>query len=189
MSEGRRRIAPFVALAVAVAVGALFVVLAGSDSSRDKSVASFLIGKPAPPVVSTVLDEGAGSADMFDLSRRKGSWVVLNFFDPDCIPCIREHDELIALDAQQATLGGDGAELYTIINKGTDDEVRAWFAEKGGDWPRVRDPQGSISVAFGVSLVPETWIIDPNGVVRERFIGEVTAEGVGAVLQQMREAM
>jgi cytochrome c biogenesis protein CcmG/thiol:disulfide interchange protein DsbE len=165
-------------------IGALFVVLAGSDSRRDESVSSFLIDKPAPRVVSTTLD-GAP----FDLSRRKGSWVVLNFFDPDCVPCVREHPELIALAEQQAALGDEGAELYTVINKGSDDDVRSWFEQKGGDWPKVRDPGGSISVAFGVAQVPETWIIDPNGVVRARYTGEITAAGVGARLQQMREAM
>jgi len=190
MPEGRRRIAPFIALAVALAVGALLIVLAGSSSARDESADTFLLDKPAPPVVSTLLSAEAGAADLaFDLSRRKGSWVVLNFFDPDCVPCIAEHDELVALDRQQRQLGDAGAELYTIINKGSDAEVRQWFAEKGGDWPKVRDPGGSISVAFGVAQVPETWVIDPNGIVRARLIGEVTAEGMGGLLQQLRETM
>jgi cytochrome c biogenesis protein CcmG/thiol:disulfide interchange protein DsbE len=191
MPERRRRIAPVIALLVALVVGALFVVLAGSDAGRNESARSFLLDKPAPRVVSTVLGEDAGAAQdaVFDLSRRKGSWVVLNFFDPACVPCIREHSELVTLAEQQRSLGGAGAELYTIINKGSDADVRAWFAEKGGGWPIVRDPQGSISVAFGVAQVPETWIIDPNGVVRTRFIGEITATGVGTVLQQLRETM
>ena len=52
----------------------------------------------------------------------------------------------------------------------------------------VRDPDGSISVAFGVSQVPETWIIDPNGIIRQRIAGEITADGLAAMLQQFREA-
>ncbi|MGD9999464.1 MAG: TlpA family protein disulfide reductase [Ilumatobacteraceae bacterium] len=177
----RRRVAPFVVLAVAIVVGALFVVLAGGDSNRNQSIDSTLFGEPAPRSVGTTLDGGS-----FDLSRRKGSWVVLNFFDPDCVPCVAEHPQLIALDQQQAGLA-DGAELYTIVNKGSDDAVRAYFAEHGGDWPVVRDPDGDISVAFGVSQVPETWIIDPDGIVRTRFVGEITAEAVGTLLQQYRE--
>ena len=190
MPDGRRpRIAPFIALAVALALGGLFVVLAQSDSGQNENSDSFLLDKPAPRVVSTVLPDAAGEPeDTFDLSHRKGSWVVLNFFDPDCIPCINEHGELVALDEQQDALGADGAELYTIINKGSDDEIRQFFSEKGGNWPRIRDPQGGISVAFGVSLVPETWIIDPDGIVRERMISQVTAEHVATVLQSLREA-
>lgn len=177
----RRRVAPFIALGVAVLLGALFVVLAGSDTGRDDTIDSFLIGQPAPRVVSTTLDD-----QPFDLSRRKGSWVVLNFFDPDCVPCRAEHPELIAFAEQQAA-AVDGAELYTIVNKGSDAAVREYFATYGGDWPVVRDPGGGISVAFGVAQVPETWIVDPDGIVRERIAGQITAEFVGTLLQQMRE--
>ena len=179
----RRRVAPFVVLAVAVALGALFVVLAlGSSGRPTDPVSSFLLGKPAPQVVSTTLD-----GEPFDLSRRKGSWVVINFFDPACVPCISEHPELITLDEQQGQLV-DGAELYTIINRGSDAAVAEFFAERGGDWPIVRDPDGGISIDFGVAKVPETWIIDPNGIVRVRYPGEVTAEQVATQLQQLREA-
>jgi cytochrome c biogenesis protein CcmG/thiol:disulfide interchange protein DsbE len=185
--SGRRRVAPFIVLAVAVLVGALFVVLAGSDPASDDTIDSSLIGQPAPGATGDLLGGGT-----FDLSRRKGSWVVLNFFDPACVPCVEEHPELVALEAQQTSLS-DGAELYTVINRsvspggGTDDDVQAFFDDRGGQWPVVRDPDGGISVAFGVSQVPETWIVDPDGVVRVRFAGPITAEGVGTVLQQMRE--
>ena len=186
--SGRRRIAPFIALAVAVVIGALFVVLAGSGPATNDTINSALIGQAAPGATGVTLDE-----QPFDLSRRKGSWVVLNFFDPACVPCVEEHPQLVAFQQQQAALA-DGAELYTIINRSVgggngsdDDDVAAFFAERGGDWPVVRDPNGAISVAFGVSQVPETWIVDPVGIVRVRFAGKIEAEGLGTLLQQMRE--
>lgn len=182
-SGGRRgRVAPFVALAVAIVVGGLFVVLAGSDTGKDETVSSFLLGRPAPAARGVMLD-----GRDFDLSYRKGSWVVLNFFDPTCVPCVDEHPELLRFSEQQSQTA-DGAELYTIINRGSDEDVRAFFTEQGGDWPVVSDPSGSISTAFGVAQVPETWIVDPNGVVRERFTGQVTAGGVSSYLQALREA-
>ena len=52
--------------------------------------------------------------------------------------------------------------------------MEAFFDAEGGDWPVVYDDDGSIAVGFGVSQVPETWIIDPNGVVRGRIITPVT---------------
>jgi cytochrome c biogenesis protein CcmG/thiol:disulfide interchange protein DsbE len=176
-----RRVAPFIALAVALVLAGLFVVLASSSTDDDNQVQSFLLGRPAPRVVSTTLDD-----QPFDLSRRKGSWVVLNFFDPTCVPCVDEHPELIVFDEQQSALA-DGAELYTIINRGSDESVQAFFDANGGEWPVVRDPDGGVSVDFGVAQVPETWIIDPNGVVRRRFAGPVTAEGVAQELQSLRE--
>jgi cytochrome c biogenesis protein CcmG, thiol:disulfide interchange protein DsbE len=176
-----RRVAPFVALAVALVLAGLFVVLAGSSPDGDNQVQSFLIGRPAPSVVSTTLDD-----QPFDLSRRKGSWVVLNFFDPTCVPCVDEHPELIAFDEQQSGIA-DGAELYTIINRGSAESVQAFFDANGGEWPVVRDPDGGVSVDFGVAQVPETWIIDPNGVVRARYAGPITAERVAQDLQAFRE--
>jgi cytochrome c biogenesis protein CcmG/thiol:disulfide interchange protein DsbE len=179
---GRTRVAPFIALALALVIGALFVVLAGSDPASNETVDSFLKGQPAPRAVNTTLD-----GQQFDLSRRKGSWVVLNFFDPQCVPCVDEHPQLIAFQQQQTALV-DGAELYTITNGGRDqDEIRDFFTANGGEWPVVDDPDGSISVAFGVSQVPETWIVDPEGIVRERFAGEVTADFLSTLIQQYRE--
>jgi cytochrome c biogenesis protein CcmG/thiol:disulfide interchange protein DsbE len=178
---GRRRVAPFIALAVAILIGALFVVLAGSDTTRNDEIDSALVDKAAPLAQSTTLDGGT-----FDLSRRKGSWVVLNFFDPTCVPCVNEHPELVAFSQQQRSLV-DGAELYTIMNKASDESVSSFFAQNGGDWPIVRDPNGAIYVAFGVSQVPETWVIDPDGVIRIRLAGEITADGLGTLLQRLRE--
>ena len=47
-------------------------------------------------------------------------------------------------------------------------------------------PSYEFSNEFGVALVPETWIIDPVGFVRARIISEVTAEGLGALINQLR---
>jgi cytochrome c biogenesis protein CcmG/thiol:disulfide interchange protein DsbE len=179
--ERRRRVAPFVALAVAIVFAALFVVLAGSDASPTDTVDSFLIDQPAPAAVGTTLAD-----EPFDLSRRKGSWVVLNFFDPECVECVKEHPELVAFVADQLAIA-DGAELYTIVNQGSDGEVAAFFATSGGGWPVVRDPDGTISVDFGVSKIPETWIVDPEGIVRARFAGAITSAQLSTTLQQLRE--
>jgi cytochrome c biogenesis protein CcmG, thiol:disulfide interchange protein DsbE len=122
----------------------------------------------------------------FDLSRRKGSWVVLNFFTHTCVPCIREHPELIKFDEHQAALGVDGAELYSVVRDSTQAEVEQFFAERGGDWPIVYDPDYEFLNGFGIALVPETWVIDPDGFVRARFISQVTSDGLSGVLEQMR---
>ena len=177
-----RRLAPYISLAVAVVVAALFIVLAGSKSEKPDVTSSFLLGKPAPAVVSTTLD-----GKPFDLSRRKGSWVVLNFFQSTCLPCKAEHPELVAFVAQQATIA-DGAELYTVVKDDSDEAVSQWFAEHGGSWPIIKDDDGSIATAFGVAKVPETWIIDPSGVVVRRYATTITADSLATDLQRLRQA-
>ncbi len=128
----RRRIAPLIVGVVAIVMVGLFVVLAGADADRSESADSPLIGRPAPEATGT-LDDGTS----FDLARRKGSWVVLNFFDPECVPCIQEHPELVQFSEDQASLGVEGAELYSVITRGEQGEIDAFFDENGGDWPAI----------------------------------------------------
>jgi cytochrome c biogenesis protein CcmG/thiol:disulfide interchange protein DsbE len=178
----RRRIAPLIVGVVAVVMVGLIIVLAGADSEDSASADSPLIGRPAPEATGTL-----GDGTSFDLSRRKGSWVVLNFFDPDCIPCIQEHPELVRFAEDQDRLGTDGAELYSVITRGERDEIDAFFAENGGEWPQIYSEHDEFPVAFGVAAVPETWIIDPSGVVQLRLISKVTADQLNSIMQSFRE--
>lgn len=182
-SARRRRVAPLVVGGVAVVLAALFWILLGANprTGDDDDGNSPLIGQVAPAVTGELAD-GAP----FELSRRKGSWVVLNFFTHNCVPCIREHPELIEFVDQQRALGAEGAEFYTVVRDSTPEQVDEFFAERGGDWPVVYDPRFEFANQFGVALVPETWIIDDNGVVRARIITEVTADALGSTIQQMR---
>jgi len=179
VSRLSRRLVPI----VGVVLVAFFVVLAVSKPRGEADVSSPLIGNPAPVVQSTLIDGGD-----FDLSRRKGSWVVLNFFNSTCVPCRNEHPELVKF-AEEQTAVADGAELFTIVNDDSDEAVNAFFAEKGGSWGKVRDPDGTIAVAFGVAKVPETWVIDPSGFVRMRVAGEVTASLLSSRIGAMRDML
>ena len=179
----RSRIAPFVALAVALVAAGLFVVLAGADPAQNETASTRLLNGPAPEATATHAD---GST--FDLARRKGSWVVLNFFQSTCAPCKREHPELVDFVEQQGMLGREGAEFYSVVVDDDVESVEAFFAERGGSWPVVYDDDGRFAVAFGVAKVPETWVVDPEGIVRLRVISEVSSEFLATTLQQLREA-
>jgi cytochrome c biogenesis protein CcmG/thiol:disulfide interchange protein DsbE len=177
-----RRLAPIVASFVGVVVLALLWVLVTAEPNAPGDAYSPLIGQPAPAVVTTTIDDAA-----FDLSRRKGSWVVLNFFNSTCVPCINEHDELVAFaDDQRNT--PNPAELYTVVNDDSDVAVREFFTRNGGEWPKLRDENGAVAVAFGVARVPETWVIDPNGVVRLRITGELSTGLLDEQLASLRTA-
>ena len=86
----------------------------------------------------------------------------------------------------KAALGIDGAEFYSIVVDDSREDVEKFFADNGGDWPVVLDHQ-LIDVAFGVALVPETWIIDPSGIVEARIISRVSTERLNITMQQLRE--
>ena len=175
-----RRLAPIVASFVGVVVLALLWVLVTAEPNAPDDAFSPLIGQPAPAVVTSTIDDSS-----FDLSRRKGSWVVLNFFNSTCVPCINEHDELVAFVDNQRDIASP-AELYTVVNDDSDVAVREFFTRNGGEWPKLRDENGAVAVAFGVARVPETWVIDPNGVVRLRITGELTTGLLDEQLASLR---
>ena len=178
--ERRRHPARVAAIAVALVL-ACFVVLAAVVKSGTKDTAATpLLGRAAPVVQTTTID-----GQPFDLATRRGSWVVLNFFSTWCVPCVQEHPNLVRFAAGQAAQP-DGAELYSVVFNDDPAKVQRFFADNGGDWPRLVDPDGRIQVAFGVAKSPETWIIDPNGVVRARIITTATSEGLTSLLDQLQ---
>jgi len=179
-----RRVAPLIVGAVAVVVVALLWILFRADGPNQATAETPLLDRPAPEVVGEFAD---GTA--FHLNRRQASWVVLNFFTHDCVPCIREHDELVRFVDQQRALGLDGAEFYSVVQNSTVEQVDEFFAERGGDWPVVFDRDFEFQIEFGVVQVPETWIVDPNGIVRGRLISELeSADLLSSSIQSLRES-
>ena len=174
---GRRR-APLIAAGVAAVLAVLIGVMAAARSGPRDVVDRSLVGRAAPAIVGTQLDGG-----QFDLSRRRGSWVLVNFFQTSCVPCVQEHPELRSFVER-----GGQAELVTVVYFDAVANVRNFFARNGGDWPVVLDDDGRISVSYGVAKVPETWIVDPDGVVRERIGGAVTAARLDALLAALKAA-
>ncbi|HET9600691.1 MAG TPA: TlpA disulfide reductase family protein [Acidimicrobiales bacterium] len=181
----RRPARPARAIAIGVAVlVALFIVIAAAVKGGVKETAETpLLGLPAPVVQTTTID---GSP--FDLASRRGSWVVLNFFSTWCRPCVEEHPELVRFAAAEAARP-EGAELYSVIFNDDTDKVESFFADRGGAWPKLTDPDGQVQVAFGVAKSPETWIIDPAGVVRARMISTVTDESLTELLDGLRSGL
>ena len=178
--NSRKRVAPIIASVVGALLVAFLWVLVTAEPNTADDADSPLLGQPAPSVVTTTLDD-----EEFVLANRKGSWVIFNFFNSTCVPCIAEHPELIAFNKRES-LAANPAETYTVINDDNDESVRAFFAKNGGDWQKIRDSDGSISVAFGVAKVPETWVIDPNGYVRLRIAGMLTQGLLDDQLAQLK---
>ena len=180
LSTSRKRVAPIIASVVGALLVAFLWVLVTAEPNTADDADSPLLGQPAPSVVTTTLND-----EEFVLANRKGSWVVFNFFNSTCVPCVAEHPELIAFNKRES-LAANPAETYTVINDDNDESVRAFFAKNGGDWQKIRDSDGSISVAFGVAKVPETWVIDPNGYVRLRIAGMLTQGLLDDQLAQLK---
>lgn len=103
------------------------------------------------------------------MSDQRGKVVVLNFWSITCQPCVEEMPTLIEL--ADLLEGRDDVELVTI-------SVDSGWSEVGSLFPRgsklevLFDPDRDVVAGkFGTRLYPETWFIDPDGVVRLRVDG------------------
>ncbi len=151
---------------------AVFVLLVGFLAvglQRDpKLLPSPLIDKPAPAFSLPRLDDPARSLGTADL---QGKVWLLNVWASWCVACRIEHPLLV-------DLAGTGTVPIIGLNyKDKRDEALAWLGKHGNPYlVSIVDAQGQVGIDFGVYGVPETFVIDKQGVIRMKHVGPVTPE-------------
>jgi len=171
------RLALWVAAAVGVLSLGLIVVLATADSDTN-GVETDLIGEVAPLVAGETL-----AGETYDLDDQRGQWVLVNFFQTTCIPCVREHPELVEFAERHAETGD--ASVVSVVFDDTTTAVEEFFADFGGDWPVVVGDTGTTALDYGVVAVPESYLVAPSGVVAWKGVGGVTADGLDDVIASL----
>ena len=157
---------PALAFATLVGFFVLRLDLMGKGRTPD-ILPSALIGKPAPNFERPAfLDRGQG----FKSTDFKGKVTLVNFFASWCMACHAEHPFLSALEGQDITMVG-------IDYKDTAENGKAFLASKGNPYTTViDDPDGRIGIDFGVYGMPETYLVDKQGIIRFREPGPLTPE-------------
>ncbi|MGF7180064.1 TlpA family protein disulfide reductase [Tunturiibacter psychrotolerans] len=141
-------------LLMSAALGTLLV--AGCDrGSRPGN-----IDKPAPQFVM-----GDGTRTV-DLSKLRGRVVVLNLWATWCAPCIEELPSLLALQKQMPDLA-----IVAVSMDQDPDVYKRFLVEHHVDVLTVRDEDQKVNALYGTVQIPETYIIDKQGVLRRKFIG------------------
>ena len=120
----------------------------------------------------------------FALDGLRGRFVVVNFFATWCIPCIREHPELVEFQRRNAE--ADDTAIVSVVFDDRPETVRQFFSDNGGDWPVVTDPDGRIAVSYGVAGVPESYLVAPDGTVVTKIVGGVTADELDDLVDRAR---
>jgi cytochrome c biogenesis protein CcmG/thiol:disulfide interchange protein DsbE len=175
----RPRVVLYTSLAAGFLIAVLIAVLAASHPSANQS--SPLIGKAAPAVSGPALN-GGGS---YSLAQYNGKWVLVNFSASWCVPCRQETPQLQKFTSQHKSQG-DAVVLAVAFDPNDVSNLANYLRQNDVSWPTVNDP--SAEVAFGVSQIPQSYLVDPEGTVVAKFFGTLTAAQVDSVIRKADSA-
>jgi len=171
--------------AIALLPLVLFVVLIGllawyNFHKKETYQPRAMVGKSVPSVALSDLDDGS-TADLKAVVAGYNRPVLVNMFASWCVPCEAENPQLMALKAQ-------GVPVIGIAWK-DDPKATQNFLNQHGD-PYVKtlsDPDGKMALALGVSAVPETFFVKPDGTITDKISEPIVPDAMDAVLKEVRK--
>ena len=177
--RGGLRLARILPLGIFLGLALVFLVrlLTGGDLS---DIPSALVGKPVPEFSLSALDGLAKEGEPipgFSSADLRGGVSLVNIFASWCVPCRQEHPFI-------EKLGEDPRlRVFGINYKDTPENARQFLGEFGNPYAAVGvDERGRGSIDWGVYGVPETFLVDAEGIIRHKIIGPITEQSLSEVL-------
>lgn len=147
---------------------------------KDEFIVSTMIGQPLPE-----FDLRAASLERPALATsdlRDGQPRLLNVFASWCIPCIAEAPHL-------ETLRRQGADIVGVAIRDRPEDVARFLENYGNPYSKIgADDLSEVQFAIGSSGVPETFVVDGQGIIRYQHIGDIRASDVPILIQKLAEA-
>ena len=150
-----------VPLVIFLLMGVLFWIGLGKEDKT--SLPSPLIGKPFPEFNLDVVEDGRHltTADL------KGAPVLVNVWATWCPTCKAEHAFL-------NTLAAEGIQIIGINYKDETQKALKWLDDYGNPYLyNLSDPDGMLGLELGVYGAPETFLVDSEGIIRGKHIGDL----------------
>ena len=167
----------------------LFAALLGFLATRLQTIGrgdapnllpSAMLDRPAPDFSLSSLFEGHPPVTQQTL---KGKVTLVNIFASWCVPCRAEHPLLLGLKKE-------GVALVGINYKDRPEEARRWLEKSGNPYDAVgMDGDGRVGIDFGVYGVPESYLIDKQGVIRFKQTGPLTPEDIAEKLLPLAKGL
>jgi cytochrome c biogenesis protein CcmG, thiol:disulfide interchange protein DsbE len=157
-------LATFALLALVLAVG-LNRVNTKRDGANRVIISSPLLGKAAP---AFALPDLLNAQQTIDAATLKGGWHLLNVWGTWCSECAAEHANLMEIQTQARVA------IVGLDWKDDDAAAIAWLAQRGNPYVSVpADRAGKVAIDYGVYGAPESFLINPEGIVVEKQIGGI----------------
>lgn len=147
---------------------------------KDEFVESKMVGMALPEFAlrPAALDRPGVSLANFKDGKPK----LLNIWASWCLPCIAEAPHLDRLKQS-------GVEIVGVAIRDRPEDVARFLAQHGNPYTRIgADDVSAIQLEIGSSGVPETFVIDGDGVIRHQHIGDVRASDVALLIEKLEEA-
>ena len=151
--------------AAAAAAIVLFALLAAVPAAPARAAPE--VGRPAPPLMLRLLDGGS-----FDLAALRGRVVIINFWATWCPPC---REEMPALDAFYRQYRDRGLDLVGISVDRPRDRAEVGRLMQPFSYPAAAVGEARENGFGSPRVLPVTWIVDAEGVVRARLTPDETA--------------
>jgi len=174
----------------------LVVFLAIGLQRDPREIPSPLIGQPAPAFSLRQMD----SDDLFSPEQMKGKVWLLNVWASWCVACRDEHPVLVAFAREHAVpiIGLNYKEIQPqeteLAQLPADQKLQAarqrakqWLARHGGNpyQSSVMDLDGKVGIQYGVYGVPETYVVDKEGIIRFKHVGALTPALMNKTIQPL----
>ena len=170
-SRKKARLVAFIPLIFLGLIAALFIWRLGFDDKGPNFIPSNLIGKKVEfklEPMQGLFKDGAPVPTYSSDTLAKGEVSLVNVWASWCISCRAEHRYLEGLAKSS------GINIYGLNYKDTASAGRRFLSRFGNPYKAVgMDRRGRVGIDFGVYGVPETFVIDGNGVIRYKIPGPV----------------
>lgn len=140
-------------------------------------VLGFVLSKPATPKPLALKEVPAFtlpdllSGEEHTQDQLHGQWTVVNIWASWCSPCKQEHETLVEISKTS------NIRMVGINFKDEPEDAKLWLKAKGNPYHTVlADVSGRAVFDWGAVGVPETFLVDPQGVIRQRYAGILTKE-------------